>query len=186
MKNKIFVILIMLSHCVHGQEIDTFKIILNAKLKVVNTHNMMFEISEWEEIINSNCSYKFIKSSGFENIIFFSISISDSSDKLSRILNPIRTNSYSYIFGYNKITKEIYCLKGFIDNDFNKLLSFLVVVEDFNEKIKHNKLSDVYQVDGLDFYCLYNWQIKKRKEKYRLYKNFNCMYPPTFDNGISW
>lgn len=168
---------------------DTTLVILNAKMNIASFDNSIRSEVDYLELIKSKCKYEFVKSKGFNDIVFFKIIVSYdvvNNDEFSKIMSRTTPYNYSFLFGYNLINHKIYRLKGFLINDFYSLFDFLhsnTMPEILNSK---KTFCNNFFVQDLDLECLYDWNRDFAKKKYINYSS-ECVHPakPIF-NGSSW
>src|ERR1700749_2023462 len=100
--------------CASGQAIDTNKMLLSAKMSLVSFDNAYWGKEDIVGLIDSRVEYRFLKSSGFSDIIFFEIILprNDTGNSLSMYLGSFNLSDTVLIFGYNKVNKDLYRLKG--------------------------------------------------------------------------
>ena len=124
-----------------------------------------------------------LKSKGFRDIVFFSIStrarmdtlfINNSCEKSNELIAS--AYNYTYIFGYNVINHTLYKLSGFKDNDFlelhNSLKDFREYELDERDYKKYKKFMKNFEVEGLALGCLFKSMNLNKKSCY------SCCVPP--------
>ena len=76
MKRSIFIIFLLLFWFKsHSRDFDTSRVILNAKINIFLLNNPNWNKAELLRAIDANCNFIFIKSSGFDHVVFFKIAI---------------------------------------------------------------------------------------------------------------
>jgi hypothetical protein len=121
-------------------DFDTSKVLLNAKMNIVPFNRLFVDSAFIAKVIPAKCNFTFLKSNGFDGMVFFKIEINfDSIDQFSQIMTRnISVYDYTYYFGYRIIDEEFLLLKGFEKNDFRKLYNWAKTTtplpEDFETK----------------------------------------------------
>ena len=147
------------------QEIDTAKILLNAKVYLIPFMNSIESPNDVCDFLLQPIEYSFLKSKGFaKHVIFFKIKIT---------WNKNTNYQFLYddilIFAYNNRSKKIYRLKGLEENDFRIFYEDLKYSnidftsageDDLNSK---KEFLNSFQVVGLDLDCLFDSLKKHRR-----------------------
>lgn len=137
-----------------------------------------------DAILYQRITSKQLKSKGFRDIIFFSITTKAKSDTLfvnnsweNRNEVIISDFNYTYIFGYNVVNNTLYKLSGFKDNDFLELFMSLKDFKDYNlsdnDYKKYRKFKNKFYIEGLDIDCLYKSMAHHKGDYY------SCCKPPS-------
>src|SRR5690554_1055670 len=184
MKIKVKLILVLLISIIgkecYSQEIDTSKIIMNAKLAILEINDKVVSEKFIEGYIKYKPKYRFLESKGFsKDYIFFEINAEpyfdyDNADTIGEVIeinNYFGGLTYDFIFGYSIKFNKIFNLKGLRSNDFNRLFYLLNIDNSYNsnKRVFKNlkKFGDYFQVEGLDMRCLYKSLKKENNSKFR-------------------
>src|SRR5690554_6038360 len=183
MKIKVRLIIVLLLSFIskecYSQEIDTSKIIMNAKLAILDISDKVVSKKFIEGYIKHKPKYRFLESKGFsKDYVFFEINAEPYFDynNADTIGETIIINNYfgglnfDFIFGYSIKFNEIFNLKGLRINDFDRLLYLLNIDNSYsiNKRVfkSAKRFSEYFQIEGIDMKCLYNNLKKKSKSKH--------------------
>ncbi len=171
---------------------DTARVVLNAKMNLISfvamssSNDASFSKDYLKGFIDYPIKYSFVSSKGFGNeIVFFKIHAKEVIDTTNKIYVNDSTYTcyeyfgnidYSFIFGYNLITNEIYRLNGFKEIDFYRLYRYLVI-KSFGSEARvlksRKRMAKHFWIEGLDINCLYTFR-KSPKDR-RTQKRHKCL-----------
>lgn len=180
-KIMLILVFVFLLLKVSSQEIDTNNIIMNAKFNIINFNKGDRNKDFYIKFIDYKPNYKFLQSKGFFNIVFFQINTNykdfipndyiyriNSSNDTFKLRNILWFYNYTFIFGYNKTNGDLYKLKGFEKNDFEKIFK---IIDNNNLINDYNFFINNYWIEGLDMECLY------KSLKYNKKNKLHCITP---------
>jgi len=136
-----------------------------------------------EVILYQRISVNSLKSKGFRDIVFFSITTKAKMDTIfvnnfCEKRKEIITSDYNstYTFGYNTTNNTLYKLLGFKDNDFIELYKSLTDFKAYNltknDIKKYRRFIKTFYIEGVDLGCLF----KKMKLYNKIY--YTCSVGP--------
>lgn len=180
-------LLLCFAYTSNGATFDTTNLVLNAKMNIVPFKGSYLTLDFLKKIIDAKCSLKFLKSKGFDSVVFFKISInSNAKDEFSIYMtHDIGLNDYDYIFGYNNLTGELLLLKGFHEDNF-KSLYLIAELHSFEEDMNTTRtFCKTHFVEDLDIACLYEYYNTYATTGGRR-SDFKCLLPNTLISFNVW
>jgi hypothetical protein len=167
----VFSVLLLNVQLGYGQELDTALVLKNLKLHLYNEVELgLLPKSALRDYAERELNATFLKSKGFDNIIFFKISTQvlavdtiKGSKKVVTYMTPVcfkNGEECYFVYSYNRKNNRFNKLRGTNENDFINLYNDLQNTWMYWKPIKRidkatiKQFNKDYWVDGLDLDCL--------------------------------
>lgn len=205
MKKEMFLLLVVFSAFVFNSKaqniLDTAKIEYSIKINTINFKNKLIDSNQIlviDSLVTSSDFFKLktLKKDKFENFLFYQVSFAEADFweyVQKRKFNGVPFYN-EFVLAFNTKTRKILNIKGFVNNEFSKLLEenyrTASPLERLNLDEKHYFLNN-YSVETLDIECLL--QASNLKKRYRkdeaFYNEYECLKPSVsrmiFINGLA-
>lgn len=177
-----------------SQNFDTVKVIFNAKMAVMYQKKNIHDTNYFRNYLDIAPKFKILESIGFDDkIVFFEIDSKAYPDSLNQIIDSINktihyysyfgNSKYPFIFAYDLRGGRLFRLQGCENNDFESLYWYMKNANLYDKSLftSKRKFLNAFNVEDLDFNCLYEYFIKENRKFKSCIKSYE-----EIDNGVVW